>query len=399
MFQSIPLHIGLRYARSGKAGHFIGFINTFSVAGVALGLAALITVLSVMNGFEAELKKRILGIVPHLLINQVSVEQQQVISGLPGVQRVEKFVESEGVIQSRLGLRGVLIQGVGSFDHSNIIVQNMRQGSLNYLQPGEYGIVLGQALARQLGLQMGDQARILSTQSSVYSPMGRVPSQRLFRVVGVFDIGSEMDDKVILMNIDDAARLTRKKAATLAKLRLTLKDAFAYKAVEQSIKDMGLDVTSWRVRQGPLFDAVKMEKNMMGLMLLLIIAVAAFNIVSGLVMLVSEKYGDIAILRTQGMNRNQLIGVFMINGLYNGIKGTLIGLLLGLLLVWKLNNLLAVLGVPLALGANGQGLPVDLQYAQVAWVALFSVLLCFVATFYPAWRASKVEPAQALKYE
>lgn len=401
MFYPLSAFIGMRYAKASKANHFIAFINLFSVVGIALGLTALITVLSVMNGFEGQLKQRVLGLMPHMVVDTSNMASKPNFTGYPGVVGSSDFFESEAVLQSRKGLQGVMLQAVHADDMQqySVIAKNMLNGSVTDLQRAKYRIVIGRALAVKLDLNVGDKVRMLSVEASVYGPMGRMPSQRLFTVSGIYDVGSELDDKVVLVHLHDAAKLLRQKTAKLTQTRLFLADAFAYKQVEQRLAPLNLSMDSWRSRQGPLFDAVKMEKNMMFLMLLLVIAVAAFNIVSALVMVVTEKEGDIAILRTQGMCGRDITKIFLFNGLYNGLKGALFGILGGLLLVSQLNSLLALIGSPIALGNAGQGLPVDLQWQQLAMVAAFSLLLCFLATLYPAYRALRVEPAKALKYE
>ncbi len=403
MFQPVSAFIGMRYARASKGNHFIAFINLFSVIGIALGLMALITVLSVMNGFEGQLKQRVLGINPHIMVDTRGASEAQIqgLQHLPGVLASSPMIEAEGVIQASQGLNGVLIQGVEpqAMQQHSVIAENMLVGSMLDLQPGSYRLIIGRALSMQLNLNVGDQVRMIAAGASVYSPFGNIPSQRIFTISGVYSVGSELDDKVVLMSHTDAARLMRTKPQDISETRLFLQDAFAYQPVVDAITALGLDSHNWRARQGPLFDAVKMEKNMMALMLLLIVAVAAFNIVSALVMVVTEKQGDIAILRTQGMTAGNVMQVFLYNGLYNGIKGTLFGVVGGLLLVNQLNNLLKVLGIPLMFGPNGMGLPVDLRWQQVGILVVFSLLLCFIATLYPALRAMKVNPASALKYE
>ncbi|MGJ8679951.1 lipoprotein-releasing ABC transporter permease subunit [Paraglaciecola sp.] len=403
MFYPLSAFIGLRYAKASKGSSFIAFINFFSVAGIALGLMSLITVLAVMNGFEGELKLRNLGITSHILVETYQKEPSHLenLSGLPGVESTSLHLESEGLIQSGYGLKGVMFQGIEPevMQKSSIISQNMLVGKLSDLVKGDYGIIIGRALSLKLQLRVGDKARLISSENSYFGPFGRMYSQRVFTVKGIFDMSSALDDKVVLMNIHDATRLLRDKDQELVKTRLFLQDAFDYKSVVTTLNKMGLSSTSWRQQQGALFDAVKMEKNMMSLMLLLIIAVAAFNIVSALVMVVSEKKPDIAILLTQGMTRRNIMNIFLFNGAYNGVKGTLIGLITGVLLVSQINNLLALFRVPVFLGPNGQGLPVDLQWTQVVMLVFISLLLCFLASIYPAYRALKVSPAQALKYE
>ena len=398
MYLPASFFIGIRYAKATRSNHFIAFINLVSVTGIALGLMALITVISVMNGFEGQLKQRILGIVPHMVVATNEQAQIDAIKAIPDVIATTPLIESEGVVQSPRGLQGVMFQGVEaeSMQSHSEIGRNMLYGQLSDLKPGSYGVVIGRALSLRLGLRPGDKVRLISAGASVYTPFGRMPSQRVFTVVGIYDVGSELDDKVVLMQIDDLARLLRTKAQSLSKTRLFLADAFDYAKVQEQI---ALPTDNWRLRQGPLFDAVKMEKNMMGLMLLLIISVAAFNIVSALVMVVTEKKGDIAILRTQGMGSADIMKVFLFNGLYNGLKGTAWGLLGGLLLVSQLNLILELLGAPIMLGDNGQHLPVDVQWQQIGLLIGFSLLLTFLASLYPAYRALKIQPAQALKYE
>jgi lipoprotein-releasing system permease protein len=403
MFYPLSAFIGLRYAKASKGSHFIAFINFFSVAGIALGLMALITVLSVMNGFEGELKLRNLGITPHILVqNKPDADiSADMFNRIEGVVTSVQQIDSEGIVQSSEGLEGVMFQGIQPdiMQRSSIIAKNMLVGQFTDLVKGEYGIVIGRALSIKLNLRIGEQARLIASENSYFGPFGRIYSQRVFRVVGIFNMGSALDDKAILMHIDDLARLLRSKTPSLAQTRLFLKDAFDYKSVVQALDKEGYSSTNWRDQQGVLFDAVKMEKNMMSLMLLLIISVAAFNIVSALVMVVTEKQGDIAILLTQGMTRNNIMGIFLFNGVYNGIKGTAIGVVAGVLFVSQINNLVKLFNLPIFLSPDGQGVPTDLQWQQVVFLIGTSLILCFLASLYPAYRAVKVNPADALKYE
>ena len=403
MFYPLSAFIGLRYAKASKGSHFIAFINFFSVAGIALGLMALITVLSVMNGFEGELKLRNLGITPHILVqNKPDVDvTADIFNRIEGVVASVQQIDSEGIVQSSEGLKGVIFQGIQPdiMQRSSIIAKNMLVGQFTDLVKGEYGIVIGRALSIKLNLRIGEQARLIASENSYFGPFGRIYSQRVFRVVGIFNMGSALDDKAILMHIDDLARLLRSKTSSLAQTRLFLNDAFNYKSVVQALDKEGYSSTNWRDQQGVLFDAVKMEKNMMSLMLLLIISVAAFNIVSALVMVVTEKQGDIAILLTQGMTRNNIMGIFLFNGVYNGIKGTAIGVVAGVLFVSQINNLVKLFNLPIFLSPDGQGVPTDLQWQQVVFLIGTSLILCFLASLYPAYRAVKVNPADALKYE
>lgn len=401
MFRPVPAFIALRFSTAGKHNSFVSFINGFSVAGIALGLMALIVVLSVMNGFEGQLKQRILGIVPQVVVHNEGNLLAADFATLPGVTQTMAYKEAEGVVQSRQGLRGVQIQGIDPaiMNSDSIVARNMQVGRFDSLQAGEFGVIIGRALAIQLDIRPGDTLRLMVAGASVYTPFGRIPSQRLVTVVGLYNVGSQMDDKVIYLHRQDLNRLLRRKASVPDDIRLFLQDAFAYAKTIAAITDPAVTVTDWRSRQGPLFDAVKMEKNMMFMMLLLIVAVAAFNIVSALVMVVTEKQGDIAILQTQGMTPVTVMSIFLLNGLFNGLKGAVLGGLLGVLICWQLNNLLAVLGIPLNLSADGQGVPVDLQWPQVIGVTGFSLLLCLFASLYPAIRAMRVQPATALQDE
>ena len=382
---------------AGKHNSFVAFINRFSVAGIALGLAALIVVVSVMNGFESQLKQRVLGVVPQIVADTPPDNLRQ--QSIPGLRGVMAYREAEGVIQSRRGLRGVQLQGVvpGQMDELAMVPKTVEVGRFDDITPGSFVVAIGRALAVQLEIRVGDRLRVMVADASVYTPFGRMPSQRLVTVGAIFDMRSQMDDKVIYLHQDDLRRLLRLPASSPPSTRLFLDDAFNYQSAMQALESQNIQAISWRSRQGPLFDAVKMEKNMMFLMLVLIIAVAAFNIVSALVMVVSEKQGDIAILQTQGMTVAGIRWVFLCNGVFNGLKGAAIGLALGLLLTTQLNPLLAFFNVPLALSADGRGIPVVLQLDQVVIVTALSLLLCLLASLYPAMRATRIMPASALQ--
>ena len=401
MHYPLSAFIGMRYAKAAKGSHFIAFINFFSVVGIAVGLTALITVLAVMNGFEGELKLRNLGLTPHIMVVHQDEQVPADFNQIAGVKAQTEQLDFEGLVQSSSALQGVMVQGVEpqAMQQHSVIADNMLIGSLQNLHAGQYGVVIGHALARKLNLSVGEKTRILAAKNSFFGPFGRIYNQRVFTVVGIYNMASALDDKVILLNIDDAAKLVRSSVAQSAQTRLFLDDAFAYKPIVEQLQADGYSTSDWRTQQGALFDAVKMEKNMMSLMLLLIIAVAAFNIVSALVMVVTEKQGDIAILLTQGMTRSKVMQIFLFNGVYNGLKGTLWGLIGGLLLVYQLNNLIQLLNIPIYLGPNGQGLPVQLEWHQVLTLIATSLLLCFLASLYPAYRSVKVDPAKALKYE
>ena len=400
MAYPLSAYIALRYSTAGKHNSFVAFINRFSVAGIALGLMSLIIVLSVMNGFEAQLRQRILGIVPQVVAHNASVDDVLQLP-LTEVRAASAFREAEGLVQSRQALRGVQLQGVdpATMAKHSIVSDYMLDGNFERLEEIKFGAIISRALAQDLSVNVGDQIRVMAAGASVYTPFGRMPSQRLVTIAALFNLGSQLDDKVIYLRLDDLTRLLRKPKDSPADVRLFLNNAFNYQGVVAQLEQAGYSTSNWRSRQGPLFDAVKMEKNMMFLMLLLIIAVAAFNIVSALVMVVSEKSGDIAILLSQGMTVATVRAIFMLNGIFNGLKGALIGAVLGILAVVYINDILELLGIYLALSADGPGLPIDMQWHQVVWVTLFSLGLCLLASWYPAQRAMKVQPAKVLQQE
>ena len=400
MAYPLSAYIALRYSTAGKHNSFVAFINRFSVAGIALGLMSLIIVLSVMNGFEAQLRQRILGIVPQVVAHNASVEDVLQLP-LTEVRAASPFREAEGLVQSRQALRGVQLQGVdpATMAKHSIVSDYMLEGNFERLEEIKFGAIISRALAQELSVNVGDQIRVMAAGASVYTPFGRMPSQRLVTIAALFNLGSQLDDKVIYLRLDDLTRLLRKPKESPADVRLFLNNAFNYQGVVAELEQADYSTSNWRSRQGPLFDAVKMEKNMMFLMLLLIIAVAAFNIVSALVMVVSEKSGDIAILLSQGMTVATVRAIFMLNGIFNGLKGAVIGAVLGILAVVYINDILEFLGIYLALSADGPGLPIDMQWHQVFWVTLFSLGLCLLASWYPAQRAMKVQPAKVLQQE
>lgn len=399
---SLPISalIGMRYSKTSNKRSFVSFINLFSVVGIALGIASLITVTSVMNGLEGQLKQKILGILPHIVVDNTGPivlpenVQKEVIASTD-------FVEQEVIVQSSQLIKGLFLQGIDTSveKRHSIIAKNMLAGEWDALQAGTYNVIISQSLANKLRVSIGQRLRVISPSASTYTPLGRMPSQRLVTVAGTFQLDSEADDKVMLMNINDVAKLSRKRDLSFAGTRLYLSDAFEYQLVVKALDDLGLNHTTWRERQGPLFDAVSMEKNMMSLMLFLIIAVAAFNIVSALVMVVTEKTSDIAILQTQGLIPRDVMLIFILNGIFNGIKGVFSGLLIGFVLVFFLNDLLAMMGSGLAFGPNGSGLPIDPQINEVLLISIGSLGLCVLATLYPAYKAASIQPANSLQTE
>ncbi len=430
MFQPISIFIGLRYSRSKSSTGFVSFITFFSTVGILLGVASLITVVSVMNGFEGELKKRILGIVPHVIVSDLpnNKNSQKLDSKIaqqerphwaplrddlltqPHVLQVTPFLETEALIQSSNGLQGVLLQGiVPVFEQENIINTHMVAGSINSLSEQSYSLILGQSLANQLKVGLGDEVRIILPNKSVFTPMGRIPVQRVFTIAGIFHIGSQVDDAMVYVNNRYGAKLMRSTGDGIDKLRLYLDDAFNAKHVVTALKSKqkntqgkslleSVSFSTWDESQGALFSAVKMEKNMMWLMLSLIVAVAAFNIVSALVMVVVEKQAEIGILQTLGLARFDVIKIFITQGMVNGLWGVSLGGFLGIIIALNLNDIMLVIGVNL-FGLGMQSLPVKLQWLDVLTIIFSALAMSFFATLYPAYKASTTQPAQVLRNE
>ncbi|WP_409439618.1 lipoprotein-releasing ABC transporter permease subunit [Psychromonas sp. GE-S-Ul-11] len=408
MFYPLSVFIGLRYTKSKRNNQFVSFVSLFSTGGIILGVLALITVLSVMNGFEAELKQRILGAIPQAkLTNQTNTitDWQQRIDQLPDdplIVDVEPMINAEAILQSKIGLQGVKIEGVYPDKYaSETVKSNIVVGSLDKLVASEYKIIIGDQLARMLGVTIGDKVRITSTRGVRYTPLGQVPSQRNFTVAGLFDVGSDVDKYLVLMHAQDAARLIRIQTDQVTDLRFYFTEPFAVESWTPPALQKDEMIIDWRSTHGELFAAVKMEKNMIWLLLCLIIAVAAFNILSSSVMVVTDKSAEVAILKTLGINANTINLIFIIQGAFSGIVGALIGTGLGLLLSTYINEIMSFLGLHLLANASGgtRLLPVVHEPVQIVSIMLGAMFLSLLATLYPAYRAGKVSPVEALRYE
>lgn len=410
-----PTLLAWRFSRAQHGQRFTRFINRFALAGIVVGTAALIIVGSVMNGFENELKQRILGVVPQLTVS--STDQQPLLAwqelrrqlpAVPGQQAIVPQVSTAGVVQSAGRLRPVLLQGIFPDDaESDLALAGIREhlvvGRFE-LTPGNYEVILGQALAQELDVWPGDRVRIIAAGGGVFTPLGLVPAQRQFTVVGIVAMQSEADSQLLLLNGADVGRLLRMATDSITELRYYFSDPFLALPGQQELaqwfaaNDRNLETVSWREAYGELFDAVALEKRMVSLMLGLIIAVAAFNIVSALMMMIQDKRADIAILQTMGMRRGGIQLMFLLQGIHNGIIGGLVGLILGLAGSWWINDILELLGIDMTL-VGGSGLPVVIEVQQITWIIVAACALSIVATLYPAWRASRILPAQALRYE
>ncbi|MCA6940414.1 lipoprotein-releasing ABC transporter permease subunit LolC [Pectobacterium polaris] len=400
MYQPVALFIGLRYMRGRASDRFGRFVSWLSAIGITLGVMALVTVLSVMNGFERELEGNILGVMPQAVIStpQGSLNPALIpassLDSLEGVTRVAPLTTGDVVLQSARSVAVGVMLGIDPDEQEPLsrYLVNVKQ---QQLQSGQYQAILGDKLAAQLGVKTGDQIRMMVTSASQLTPMGRIPSQRIFTVAGTFAANSEVDSYQLLVNQQDASRLMRYPANQITGWRLWLEKPLSVDTLSTQKLPEGTVWKDWRERKGELFQAVRMEKNMMGLLLSLIVAVAAFNIITSLGLLVMEKQGEVAILQTQGLTQRQIMAVFMVQGGSAGVIGALLGALLGTLLASQLNTLMPILGVLL----DGAALPVDIDPMQVVTIAISAMVIALLSTLYPSWRAAAVQPAEALRYE
>lgn len=415
MFKPLVLYIGMRYTRAKRRTQFISFITLTSVLGIALGVTALIAVLSVMNGFEAELRERILGMTSHTTItgrdgrlrDWQQLEQQ--VEGYPHVVGSAPFVREQVMINADRRVSGSLLRGIIPEHEPKVseVANKMKSGALTNLVSGKFGIVLGGELANYLGVMKGDKVTVISPQINS-TPAGILPRLKRFTVVGVFQVGMyEYDRNMAIVHIDDAAKLFRLGDA-VSGLRLKLDDLFNAPRITKTLANKlynRYSVSDWTQAHSNFFKAIKTEKRVMFIILLLIVAVAAFNIVSTLVMVVTDKRGDIAILKTQGLSNLSVMGIFIVLGGIIGIVGTALGTLGGVLLALNIETIIPAIESLFEV----QFMAADVYYisdvpSKLDWTDVYSIagiafILSLVATLYPAWQASRINPAEVLRYE
>ncbi|MEI7968504.1 MAG: lipoprotein-releasing ABC transporter permease subunit [Betaproteobacteria bacterium] len=407
--------VGLRYTRAKRSNHFISFISMISMAGIALGVAALIVVLSVMNGFQQELRTRILGVAAHVQL--VAFE-----GGLPGWEKVAAFarrhpdvmstapyVNAQGLLSFDRTVQGAMIRGVlpDLEDKVAEIGQHMKSGRFDALRPGEFGIVLGNELARNLGVRLDEKVTVIAPQGQV-TAAGVLPRIKQFRVVGIFEVGMyEFDSGLALVHMADAQKLYRMEDR-VSGVRLKLRELFDAPRVSRELAanlPADLFVSDWTRSHGNFFRAVEIEKRVMFIILTLIVAVAAFNIISTLVMAVTDKQADIAILRTLGASPGSILRIFIVQGALIGVIGTAVGVLGGLLLAANIDVVVPFIERTFSVQFLAKDvyyiseLPSRIEAVDVVTIALVSLGLSLIATLYPSYRAARINPAAALRYE
>lgn len=415
MLTPYELFVGLRYTRAKRRNHFISFISVTSMLGVALGVAALIVVLSVMNGFQKELRTRILGVASHVQIMgldgalanwpKIAAEAQM----NPEVAAAAPYVTAQGLLSNRGTVQGTIVRGVlpAAEDKVADVGNHMRAGRMDNLKPGRFGIILGTDLAMSVGARVGDKIVLIAPQGQV-TPAGILPRLKQFEVVGIFEVDmAEYDAGLAFVHIEDAQKLYRLEDK-VSGVRLKLHDLFKAPLVARDLmRTLAADVyaTDWTRSHANFFRAVQIEKRVMFIILVLIVAVAAFNIVSTLVMAVTDKRADIAILRTLGAAPGEIMKIFIIQGALIGMIGTLTGVIGGVLLATNIEVVVPAIERVLGIQFLAKDvyyisdLPSDLHLEDVVFIALTSLGLSLAATLYPSLRASQVNPAEALRYE
>ncbi|TVT51804.1 MAG: lipoprotein-releasing ABC transporter permease subunit [Sedimenticola thiotaurini] len=415
MYKPLELYIGLRYTRAKRRNHFISFISMISMLGIMLGVVALITVLSVMNGFHKEVRERILGMTSHATISsyQNNLEEWQEAMKLstnhPNVVGQAPFIEAQTMLTNGQKVSGAMLRGILPEYESRVseVGEHMIMGRLDQLEAGSFDIILGKELALLLGVSVGDKVTVVTPQIRV-TPAGAMPRLKRFSVIGIFEVGmGEYDRGLALIHMQDAAKLLKMDKG-VSGVRLKLDDLYLAPQVSRELAKAlpGVyRVSDWTQQHRNFFSALRTEKRMMSLILFLIVAVAAFNIVSTLVMVVTDKQSDIAILRTLGISPGSIMGIFMVQGATIGFIGTVLGIVGGILLALNLESIVKTIEQLFSVNFLDPNiyyistLPSELKWDDVGMISISAFLITLVATLYPAWRASRTQPAEALRYE
>ena len=398
---NISLYIALRYWRAKSADRFGRLVTHLASRGIVLGVMALIIVLSVMNGLESHQKQHVLSNIPHAVVmkkdghigRDIYSKELPNLMGSVELENITPINTTNVILQTAKGVNAGRVIGISQFSDDNLLSQFESNQFEQLLPTGEFKLIIGSELADNLGLRIGDKVRIMITENSNYTPFGRVPVQRLFSVSGIYDSYNDVSSYQVFANLSDIGRLMRIKPEVVQGVRLFLKDPFQITELSTIFPENEWKIDDWRSQKGEFFQAVRMEKNMMGLLISLIIVVAVSNIITSLSLMVIDKQGEIAILQTQGLTKRQVRRIFILQGFLVGITGTLIGTLIGLLITLNLDSIVNLI--------NPQGvfLPTELSAVQITIIVVFSLLLSLLSTIYPAYRAAKIEPAEALRYE
>ncbi|QBG92210.1 lipoprotein-releasing ABC transporter permease subunit [Xanthomonas oryzae] len=413
MFKPIPVAIGLRYLRAKRRNGFISFISMASILGIALGVTVLITTLAVMSGFQKEIRDRLLQMAAHATVSAEGAPMRdwqhavEVAMSDPRVAGAAPYIETESLLQGPRKqpaiVRGVIPAEEGKV---SVLAKKMQQGSVDSLTPGSYNIIIGKELALWLGVDVGDSVVVLLSDTQA-TPLGAMPRLKRFTVSGIFEAGyNEIDRGLAVVNMQDLARVLRMDGVTGVRLRLHDMDQAWPVARDLAVKLHGpYRVSDWTQENANLYHSLKMEKTVMGILLSLIVAMGAFNLVSSQVMLVTDKQADIAILRTLGLSPGGVMQVFMVQGSLIGFMGTFMGVIGGIVLTLNLERILGVIEAIFSVKLLPEdvyyitGLPTDMQTQDVVVITVVALVMSFLATLYPAWRASRTQPAEALRYE
>jgi lipoprotein-releasing system permease protein len=415
MYKYLPFYIGLRYIRAKRRNQFISFISLVSMLGIALGVMVLITVLSVMNGFDHEISDRIFNMAQQVTVSNYAAQVPNWqalkidIQNQPNIVAVAPFIAGQAMLANEGVARPIILTGILPEEEKTVsqMSKNMIRGSFSDLKPGKFDIIMGESLAETLGLSIGDKVTVLTTDVNI-SPIGVVPQYKRFTLAGVFHVegGFHLDDNVAFIEMHDAQKLF-KLQNNVSGLRLKVSDLYAAPKVTEQLQAIlpNYSIGNWTQEFGPYFKAIQMEKSMMFIILILIIAIAAFNLVSTLVMVVADKRSEIAILRTLGASPKTIMAIFVVQGCTVGLIGTLLGVASGILLAINAPNI--VQGIQHLLHVEFISssvyfinyLPSRLEFKDIFQISMVSLSLSFIATIYPAWQASRTRPAEALRYE
>lgn len=416
MFRPFYAFIGLRYTYVKRKNHFISFISLMSVLGIALGVGVLIAVLSVMNGFNREIRAQMLSGTPHIIVGKIGgdfLEWQSTLKRIrksPSIIGATPYIYNQGMLSSvSTGrVQGVLIRGIDGKQINEVypLAEHLTKGNLKSLKSGEFGIILGKSIANNFGVTVGDKVSLITPEASV-TPAGFLPRIKRFTVVGIFKIGDLYDDKQAFIDIKDADKLFRMQGAVNG-IQLKVADELEAPRIARDLhRDLNEDywVMDWTQEFGNFFKALQIQKIVMTFILFLIIAVAAFNLVSSLVMMVADKRSDIAILRTLGASKRDIMGIFMAQGSIIGLIGTALGVIFGLFLALNVTGWVDKIQEAFNIELVAKDvylvgfLPSEIHRMDIIYISVLALVMCFIATLYPAWRAASIQPAEALRYE